>query len=113
MDQDKTGGSPPPEVREAIDASDNEVLGHDPAHADGKADIAVDESFPASDPPAHNPGGSEPAPSSGFDKHAEAKRQRIAERAHGLWEKEGRPEGQDIEHWLRAEAEDAEGEEGA
>lgn len=28
--------------------------------------------------------------------------ERIRERAHQIWEAEGRPEGQDIEHWLRA-----------
>jgi hypothetical protein len=101
-----SSGKTPPKVREAVDASDNEALKRDPAHADGKADIAVDESFPASDPPAHGGGLSdEPAPSSGYDEAAEAKRKRIAERAHELWEAEGHPEGQDVEHWLRAEAE--------
>jgi hypothetical protein len=29
----------------------------------------------------------------------------IAERAYLIWEKMGRPEGQALEHWLRAEAE--------
>lgn len=29
----------------------------------------------------------------------------VAERAYGIWEQEGRPEGREIEHWLRAEAE--------
>jgi hypothetical protein len=28
--------------------------------------------------------------------------QRIRERAHSLWEQEGRPEGRDREHWERA-----------
>jgi Protein of unknown function (DUF2934) len=31
--------------------------------------------------------------------------QRTAERAYMLWEQEGRPEGRDMEHWLKAEAE--------
>ncbi|MDE2167187.1 MAG: DUF2934 domain-containing protein [Alphaproteobacteria bacterium] len=29
----------------------------------------------------------------------------IAARAYQIWESEGRPEGQDFNHWLRAEAE--------
>lgn len=40
---------------------------------------------------------------------AEARRirneQHIRERAYALWEEEGRPEGRDVTHWLRAEAE--------
>jgi len=28
-----------------------------------------------------------------------------AERAYRIWEQMGRPEGQELEHWLRAEAE--------
>jgi hypothetical protein len=31
--------------------------------------------------------------------------QAIRERAHSIWEEEGRPEGRDVEHWLRAETE--------
>lgn len=27
---------------------------------------------------------------------------RIRERAYSIWEEEGRPEGRDVEHWLRA-----------
>jgi hypothetical protein len=30
---------------------------------------------------------------------------RIRERAYANWEQEGRPDGKDREHWLRAEAE--------
>lgn len=30
---------------------------------------------------------------------------RVAARAHEIWEAEGRPEGRDHDHWLRAEAE--------
>ena len=30
---------------------------------------------------------------------------RIRERAYAIWEREGRPEGREHEHWLRAEAE--------
>lgn len=29
----------------------------------------------------------------------------ISERAHAIWESEGRPTGKDVEHWLRAERE--------
>lgn len=31
--------------------------------------------------------------------------QRIQERAYGIWERAGRPEGKSVEHWLQAEAE--------
>jgi hypothetical protein len=31
--------------------------------------------------------------------------ERIRERAYQIWEIEGRPDGRDREHWLRAEAE--------
>ncbi|MEX0696950.1 MAG: DUF2934 domain-containing protein [Dongiaceae bacterium] len=30
---------------------------------------------------------------------------RIRERAYSLWEREGRPHGRQMEHWLRAESE--------
>jgi hypothetical protein len=29
----------------------------------------------------------------------------IAERAYRIWEREGRPDGRDLDHWLRAERE--------
>ena len=29
----------------------------------------------------------------------------FCERAYAIWEQEGRPDGKDREHWLRAEAE--------
>ena len=29
----------------------------------------------------------------------------IRERAYAIWEKEGRPDGKSLDHWLRAEAE--------
>ena len=63
---------PVPPVREAQDAEHHEALNDDPSDEDAAADIAVDESFPASDPPAHTvAGGGEPAVSSGYDKQAE------------------------------------------
>jgi hypothetical protein len=31
--------------------------------------------------------------------------QAIRERAYAIWEEEGRPDGKDLDHWLRAEAE--------
>lgn len=30
---------------------------------------------------------------------------RVRQRAHEIWEREGRPEGRDREHWAQAEAE--------
>ncbi len=33
------------------------------------------------------------------------RRERIRERAHEIWEREGRPEGRDVEHWQMAVAE--------
>ena len=30
---------------------------------------------------------------------------RVRERAYAIWEAEGRPDGKEHEHWLRAEAE--------
>jgi hypothetical protein len=30
--------------------------------------------------------------------------QAIRERAYAIWEEEGRPDGRDLDHWLRAEA---------
>ncbi len=35
-----------------------------------------------------------------IDRHAE-----IESRAYSFWEREGRPEGKALEHWLRAESE--------
>ncbi len=35
----------------------------------------------------------------------EARRQRLSERAHAVWEREGRPEGQSERHWATAEEE--------
>ena len=31
--------------------------------------------------------------------------QAIRERAYAIWQEEGRPEGRDVDHWLRAEDE--------
>jgi hypothetical protein len=58
-----------PPVRDAHDSTDDVRLQRNPAHEDAKLDVAVDETFPASDPPASTqPGkGSDPAPSSGYD----------------------------------------------
>jgi Protein of unknown function (DUF2934) len=36
--------------------------------------------------------------------------QRIAERAYAIWEREGKPQGRDVEIWLRAEQELRKGE---
>jgi hypothetical protein len=63
-------GSPPapPKIRRAFDADDIDSLKQNPSDEDAKLDIALDESFPTSDPPANTqPGkGLDPAPSSGF-----------------------------------------------
>ncbi|BCH26379.1 hypothetical protein MesoLjLc_62950 [Mesorhizobium sp. L-8-10] len=32
-------------------------------------------------------------------------KERIRARAHAMWEREGRPEGREMDHWLEAEAE--------
>ncbi len=59
---------PQAEHREAHDATDTPLLAKDPTNEDAKLDVALDESFPTSDPPSNTqPGkGGEPAPSSGF-----------------------------------------------
>lgn len=38
--------------------------------------------------------------------------ERIRERAYVIWERAGRPEGKQVEHWLQAEAEIAGEEQG-
>ncbi len=38
--------------------------------------------------------------------------ERIRERAYEIWEREGRPAGKSLEHWLKAEAEIAAEEKG-
>ena len=61
-----------PHVREAMDAGDHAGLRADPSDDDAKLDVALDESFPTSDAPAHTrPGSNDPAPSSGYDEKAE------------------------------------------
>lgn len=40
-------------IRDAHDAEQHRSLRHDPSNEDAQADIANDESFPASDPPSH------------------------------------------------------------
>jgi hypothetical protein len=61
-------------VRDAHDANDHKILKRDPSNEAAQADIASDESFPASDPPSHTQsGGRDPAPSSGYDEELERK----------------------------------------
>ncbi len=40
-----------------------------------------------------------------YDMTYEELKQRITERARQLWEEDGRPEGRDMEYWLKAEDE--------
>lgn len=70
---DRTTGTLMPEVRDAHDAADDSRLRQNPSNEDAKLDVGVDETFPASDPPASSqPGkGKDPAPSSGYDEVAE------------------------------------------
>lgn len=42
-------------VRKAQDGQTHQALGANPSHQDAMADIANDESFPASDAPSHSP----------------------------------------------------------
>ena len=65
-----------PAVRNALDASDDKALQQNPKSEDAKLDVALDETFPTSDPPSNTqPGkGSDPAPSSGYDPDAEQAR---------------------------------------
>lgn len=54
-------------AREAIDARDLPTLADDPGCVDGQVEVALDETFPASDPVASSRSGSnEPVASSGF-----------------------------------------------
>lgn len=75
-DQARTEDHPTPKIRTAHDASDDKRLRHDPKDEDAKLDVALDETFPTSDPPANvQPGkGKDPAPSSGYDEAAEKAR---------------------------------------
>lgn len=65
-----------PDIRTALDASDDPRLRRDPSDEDAKLDVALDESFPTSDAPSNTqPGkGKDPAPSSGYDPAAEEER---------------------------------------
>jgi hypothetical protein len=71
---------PTTKIRTAHDASDDERLARDPSHQDAQLDVALDESFPTSDPPGlTQPGkGKAPPPSSGYDERAEKARARAA-----------------------------------
>jgi hypothetical protein len=59
-------GKPMTKVRTAHDATDDERLRRNPSDEDAKLDVALDETFPTSDPPSNTqPGkGKDPAPSS-------------------------------------------------
>ena len=76
-DDDVTGRHPIPAIRPGIDANDVKELRRDPSNEDAKLDVAVDETFPASDAPSNTqPGkGKDPPPSSGYDEAAEQARE--------------------------------------
>jgi len=67
---------PMQKVRTGHDANDDARLRRNPSDEDAKLDVALDETFPTSDPPSNTqPGkGKDPAPSSGFDEDAEKAR---------------------------------------
>src|SRR5438874_7637637 len=46
-----------------------------------------------------------PAPKAPAKTPAQPTNEQISQRAHEIWEREGRPEGRHVEHWLTAEAE--------
>jgi hypothetical protein len=88
---------------------------------DALVDEAVDETFPASDPPSYMAGaGVLGSPShdgivreasftellSAEGKVGEDAERRTRERAYYLWEQEGRPEGRAEEHWHAARREE-------
>ncbi len=66
-------------IRTAHDATDDDKLARNPSNEDAKLDVALDETFPTSDPPSNTqPGkGKDPPPSSGYDEEAEKARQRM------------------------------------
>ena len=59
---------PIPKVRPGRDAENDKRLKHNPELEDAKLDVALDETFPTSDPPSHTHlgTGADPAPSSGY-----------------------------------------------
>src|SRR5690606_40226979 len=44
------------------------------------------------------------AAKAGRDETMDDRDERIRQRAHAIWEEEGRPEGREYSHWLRARA---------
>jgi Protein of unknown function (DUF2934) len=85
---------------------------------DALVDEAIDETFPASDPPSYMAGAGVPgAPShegivrepsfteliSPEGEDADESERRTRERAYFQWEQEGRPEGRADEHWHAAQ----------
>ncbi len=55
------------------------------------------------DPRSHDP--AHPYASAGPDHGPEMSIEQIRERAHAIWIAEGKPEGREIDHWLRARRE--------
>ncbi|PVX81387.1 DUF2934 domain-containing protein [Paraburkholderia unamae] len=80
-----------------VDATEQRSADQEP---EAKIDKAVEETFPASDPPAI--GGTTRLE----ETHSESDREaRIRRRAYELWEKAGCPNDHTDEYWHRAEAE--------
>jgi len=65
-----------PKVRDAIDAHEVEALKKNPEDEDAQLDVALDETFPSSDPPSTTqPGHAKDIPdSSGYDPGEEERR---------------------------------------
>ena len=78
-DSIKPATPPTTKIRVAHDADDDRRLKRDPSDEDAKLDVALDESFPSSDPPSNTqPGkGKDPPPSTGYDEEAERIRARL------------------------------------
>jgi Protein of unknown function (DUF2934) len=90
---------------------------------DALVDEAIEETFPASDPPSYMAGAGilgapshegivrEPSSTELLSPESEDDAERrTRERAYFLWEQEGRPEGRAEAHWDAARQEEAAGE---
>jgi hypothetical protein len=90
---------------------------------DALVDEAVEETFPASDPPSYMAGAGilgapshegearEPSATELTSPEGDNAERRTRERAYFLWQQEGRPEGRADEHWHAAQLEESAGRE--